>query len=70
MQLHGGDVVHQIEQVDGTTILVECDRYGIGAYWKDGRRVYSMFVIYQHIETQRIMTRESLDNVPLFEGAF
>lgn len=70
LQLHGGEVVFKKENVDGCTILVECDRYGIGAYWKDGRRVYSMFVIYQHIETHRVMTRESLDDVPIFEGMF
>lgn len=54
------------KETDMTTIVVLCDQYGIEAFWKNGRRVYSHFVIFDHIENRRVMTRETLDNVPIF----
>lgn len=68
IQLHGGDVIHNEEEVDWQTVLVECDRYGVGKYLKDGVRFYTHFAIFQHFETGRVMTRESLDNIPEIDG--
>lgn len=47
------------------TVVVECDRFELGVSWKNGRRVYTQFVIFEHIERQQTMTRRTLDNVLL-----